>query len=489
MKLNKNVLGAACACAVSVSAMTISTDASAANWLMLQGTEPASAAERMKMWGFIQAQYQKDYSKPCASAPCADQFIPPKLIGPNLESQEQFNVNRARIGARGTGFPLDSKVNYFILAEFGNNAITEGSNSFAKMTDASITLNHIPGARVRVGLFKTPGAEEHLQAIHVFDYIEFTQVTNQMLLERIPGHRNECTLTDVTGTDTDDPADGNINTITNNYRCENQNLFPPGQGGVIGAEQNGFANGVSAFRDVGIQIFDAFTTGAWEHSYAVMYGNGNGMNLGDNDDNKDLYLYLSTEWVMGGNGPRREGLKIFAWNQDGKRTYDLTSDNVFNPETYDRKRQGFGAKYLKKPFRVTAEYMKGEGLIFVGPDKPSFDQNGGTAANGGDGIKGKASGYYLDLGWYIPKTNWELDLRYDVYNRLEDDKGNTAGSLESEWLTTTVGAQYHFNKKTRFTLNYTTRDVKTPDLPSTAPPNKNMNTIENRLGLQLTHIF
>jgi hypothetical protein len=462
MKLYKNVLGTACACAVSVSALTMSTNASAANWLMLQGTEPASAAERMKMWGFIQAQYQKDYSKPCNVAPCNDEYIPPKLIGPNLNSQEQFNVNRARIGARGTGFPLDSKVNYFILAEFGHNAITEGANSFAKATDASITLNHIPGARVRVGMFKYPGAEEHLQAIHVFDYIDFTQVTNQMLLERIPSRNGDL----------------------------NQNIYPGGRGGLLGQEQNAFENGVSAFRDVGIQIFDAFTTGSWEHSYAVMYGNGNGLNLGDNDDNKDLYVYLSTEWVLGGKGPRREGLKIFAWNQDGKRTFDNTADGEFNPEVYDRKRKGVGVKYLQKPFRATVEYMEGKGMIFVGPDKPSFDQNGGGP--GADGTEGESSGYYVDFGWYIPKTSWELDLRYDVYNRLEGDKGHPAGSLESEWKATTVGVQYHFNKKTRFTLNYTARDVKTPNFnpPAAAPnPNKHMESVDDRLGLQLTHIF
>ena len=129
-------------------------------------------------------------------------------------------------------------------------------------------------------------------------------------------------------------------------------------------------------------------------------------------------------------------------------------------------------------------------MIFVGPDKPSFDQNG--AGPGGDGTKGEASGYYLDFGWYIPKTNWELDLRYDYYDRLKTDDAKALGSLESEWKTTTVGVQYHFNKKTRFTLNYTTRDVSSPDFKepaNKANPNKNMETIGDRLGLQLTHIF
>jgi len=439
------------------------SSAQAANWLMLQGTEPADTAARAKVWGFVQAQWQKDYSDACKYAPCTGQYIPPKLIGPELTSQEAFNVNRARLGVRGTGLPLDSKVNYFLLAEFGNNAITEPNNAFAKVTDASITLNHLKGARIRVGLFKYPGAEEALQAIHVFDYINFTTVTNQLLLERIPS------------------TDGALN----------QNLYGPAQGGPLGAEENAFVNGVSAFRDVGIQVFDAFLFGNWETSYAAMYGNGNGLNLSDNDDEKDVYLYLSTERIFGGKGPFREGLKFFAWMQDGKRSLDRTADGVFNPVKYDRERSGFGLKYLRGNWRFTAEYMKGKGMIFVGPDKATFDQNG-TTAPGGDGVDSEGSGWYVEGGWRIPRTKWQLDLRYDVYNRLEGDSGHPVGSLESEWITTTIGVNYHFNRKTRATLDYAFRDVETPAFPPPGPggnPNNNMDGIGDRIAVQLTHIF
>ena len=434
------------------------TTAQAANWLMLQGTERASAAPRAKVWGFIQAQYQKDYSDACSVAFCNGEYIPPMLVGPNLESQEGFNINRARIGLRGQGLPLDAKVNYFLMAALGNNAITEASDSFVKMTDASITLNHLPGARVRVGLFKTPGAEEHLQAIHVFDYVNFTEVTNQLLLERYAD------------------KDG----------ANNQNLYGAGRGGLIGQEQNAYKHSVSAFRDTGIQVFDTFKSGSWEHTYAVMIGNGSGLNVGENDSNMDTYLYWSSEAVYGGKGPRREGLKLFAWQQDGKRLLDRTNDSTFNPVEYDRTRSGFGVKYLKKPWRVSAEVMSGEGMIFVGPDKPSYDQNGGNAFPG-DGTNGKASGYYVDAGWYVPGTKWQVDLRYDVYNRLEDD------ILESKWETWTVGAQYHFNLKTRMTFNYAMRDVNSITRPESSPggpnPNNFMRKIGDRLSLQLTHIF
>ena len=92
-----------------------------ANWLTLQGTEPAGAEKLAKVWGFVQVQYQDDQSDPNP----AGGYIPPKLIAPDWKSQSAFNVNRARIGVRGVAMPLDQKINYFLLLEMGNNAITE----------------------------------------------------------------------------------------------------------------------------------------------------------------------------------------------------------------------------------------------------------------------------------------------------------------------------------------------------------------------------
>jgi len=304
--------------AVGVALLSCASTAQAANWLMLQGTEKDGQSARARLWGFVQVQYQHDTSDP---NPADQTYNPPKLIGPNLNSQDQFNVNRARIGVRGTGFPLDNKVNYFILAEFGNNGITNPGDRNVRLTDASITLNHIPGARVRAGLFKTPGAEEGLQAIHVFDYINFTTVTNQLLLERFPNDE----YTDNAGRTT----------------------LPATTG--LGA----YDKSVGAFRDTGIQVFDTFKVGNWEHSYAAMYGNGNGLNFGNGDGNYDKYLYWSSELIFGGKGGRREGLKMFAWGQTGKRLLDNTNDLTHNPTEFDRDRSGLGVKYLQKPWRVS----------------------------------------------------------------------------------------------------------------------------------------
>jgi hypothetical protein len=341
--------------------------------------------------------------------------------------------------------PLDGNVNYFILAELGNNAITNAKDGATHLTDASITLNHIPGARIRLGLFKTPGPEEALQAIHVFDYINFTSVTNQLMLERFPA------ATDVMRIPAPTPD----------------------------ANMNAYSTPVGAFRDTGIQVFDSFRNGSWEHSYAIMYGNGNGLNIGDNDTNKDLYLYWSSELIYGGKGPRRQGLKLFAWSQDGKRTniYDRTQEQ-------DRSRSGVGFKYLKMPFRVSAEYMQGEGMIFQGQHRPGPHPSGTPTDFTGIWNNEEASGYYVDLGWYIPGSKWELDARYDSYTRGEHYP-TAAADDESRFVTTTIGAQYHINKKTRVNMEYASRDFES----DTAPVNANLEGVDGRFAIQLTHIF
>jgi hypothetical protein len=455
--IKRTLISVACTLAFA----TVGT-AQAANWLMLQGTEDPSAAARANVWGFIQAKYEKDFSDPNPGpAGCApgttDCYVPPKLLGPELNSQEGFNINRARIGARGTGFPLDTRVNYFVMLEMGDNGITYGGGAFAKLVDASITLNHIPGARVRAGLFKTPGAEEGLQAIHVFDYINFTEVSNGLLLERFPNKA-----------------------YTANIPAPSEEQL---QGG---ASLNGFDSPVGAFRDVGVQVFDAFGVGNnWELSYAAMIGNGNGIEFDNADGEYDKYLYLSGEKKFGGKGPKAEGLKFFAWGQQGSRLLDNTNDGIANLESYDRDRAGVGVKYMKKPFRATAEYIVADGMIWVGPDKPSFYFANPPSPTGlNNGADAEASGWYVEGGWYIPNTKWELDARFDTLTRLE---GRNDEHRFDKW---TLGVQYHFNPKTRVTVNYEIRDF---ECTATSTPctnaNKNLIGVDDKVGVQLTAIF
>ena len=430
------------ALAATVTAMLggFASTANAVNWLMLQGTERDGQAPRAKVWGFLQPTYQKDTSNITGPEPTR--------IGPNLEKQEQFQLQRARIGVRGLGFPLDSNINYFFLAEFGQNAITDGGaygqKQAVKLTDASVTFNHIPGMRIRTGLFKTPGPEEVFQGIFTFDYINFTDVSNQMMLERFTKGVNST-------------ANGN---------------------GTVAATEASFGS-FGAARDIGVQFFDSFKSNGWDHSYAVMIGNGNGLDTGGTADGDETYLYWSSEkLIKGGKGPWAHGLKMFAWSHSGARKVDLTDDGVANKVSYDRKRSGVGARYRQGDWRIAGEYMQGEGMIFQGAEKP------GLAIGPFQDLKGEADGYYLDVGYYIPGTKWELDARYDVYNR-----STTHSRITAEFNTITYGVQYHFNRKTKFTLNYATRDAEATD--ATAPPafKNGLAGIENRLAVQATIVF
>lgn len=447
---------------VAVAAVCMSIPgAQAANWLLLQGTEEPSAAPVTKLWGFIQPQYsQTDGTLLDATTPFGGKPAVFNTILPDQKSESQFQIQRARIGVRGQNFPLNSKINYFILAEFGNNGITAGGGGSARLTDASVTLNYIPGVRVRAGQFKYPGSEEGLQAIHVFDYINFTNVSDQLLLER---------FFDRDGT----PA------------CT------VAAGGTSATCANGPNGPVGAFRDIGVQFFDAFQFGQFELSYAFMLGNGNGIARGDNDGDKDKYYYLSGEWIFSGKAHRRDGVKFYVWNQDGTRKIvtggtGIQANGVEG--SFDRKRTGLGLTLRKSIFRAAAEYVTADGMIFDGTDGGAV---AGTANTAGTAFAtfniapvDKADGYYVDFGVDLIPDRLELDLRYDNLNRRTD-----TAAAERTFNTTTVGLQYFFDKKNRITFNYEFRNAEAPNLPASDNANKVLSGIDNRISLQLTSIF
>jgi hypothetical protein len=426
--------------------MLVAGNAQATNWLRLQGGEDPGSGGRAKVWGFLQPTYQKDVSKGTGPEPTR--------IGPNLDGQEQFQLFRARIGVRGTPLPLDDSVNYFIMAEFGHNAATDGgrfgSRTPGRLMDASVTVSKITGARVRFGLFKTPGPEETFQGIPALDYINFTWVGNQLMLER---YSNGISST----------ANGD---------------------GVPTPAESSWDTSFGAARDTGIQVFDWFKTGDWVHSYAVMIGNGAGLEpytAETVDGQHDVYAYWASEWVFGGKGPFQQGWKTFVWSQSGKRQGDFTDDATVNPQVYNRTRYGIGTRYRRGDWRVTAEYMAGKGMIFQGPEKPNMSIGPFLS------LDGKADGYYADVGYYIPGTDLEADLRYDVYHRSTENV-----QIAADFFRTTVGLQWHMNKKSRLILNYEIRSAEAENNTGT-PPNTNLRNglaqIGNRYGIQITTIF
>lgn len=412
-----------------------SQSAQAANWLMLQGTEKKNLAPKPTVWGFVQAEYQQTDDTKLRAGPNQGESAAFNQMAPQLTTPAGFNIKRARIGIRGNNIASDDLINYFMLMEFGNNGITTGKGaSKGQLTDASVTFNHIPGARVRVGLFKTPGSEEAMQGIGVMNYIHFSNATNRLLLERFF-----------------DKSKGN-------------------------AERDG---PVGAFRDIGIQVFDRFHVAGWEASYALMFGNGHGLTL-DNNKHKDTYVFAATEKRFGKAGPRGQSVKFYAWNQNGKRTLDDVGDK-------NRSRSGLGTTFWNGTWRFGAEYILADGMIFAGTTGAGLPSNGATFTIQPDQ---KADGYYLDAGYRVV-PNLELNLRYDYLDSgtKHDGDSGTPKDARRQFTTTTLGAQYFINKKTTLTANYEFRDIKAPNAADGAAVHEIVKAIDNRLSLQVRLIF
>lgn len=414
--------------------------AHAANWLQLQGNE-APDSGLFKPFGFVQPTYTYVDADPIqgllgAAAPFNGQLTLPNRVGPELDDNSELHFNRARIGLRGNIVP--GKINYFALLEAGKNAIT--SQRDVMLTDASVTFNYIPGARIRVGLFKVPTSEEALVAVHTsFPYVYFSNAATNLLVE------SQVKSTGVV----------NANGASN--------------GSVVSAG--------SGFRDWGIQVYDWFNKGPWEFSYALMLSNGNEIEeFSDNDGNKDVTGRLQASYVFGkSKGPNREDASVWLWRQDGQR--------AFGGSDYDRIREGVGARYQKGSWRATAEYLRGKGMILGGPNPPFPAQPVQV------GVNEKADGWYLEGGWRFLK-DWEIDLRYDAFDRMTE-----TAALEREFTTTTLGANWYLYKNTRLTLNYEWRDLKVSN-PSAIPAGAQRTNAEliadnlgDRISLQLTWFF
>ncbi|UFS63287.1 OprO/OprP family phosphate-selective porin [Sulfurimonas sp. HSL-3221] len=438
----------------------------AANWLMLQGTQPDNVAPkgvvvpyRNKMpvvWGFIQANYKQDYGDVFID-PNGGNKTPFSLLNPNLADQEGFSLFRARLAARGMA-DNDNKVNYFFMTEFGNNAVNNlaGHDTATYFTDASVTLRHVPGLNARIGMFKTPGSEEGLRAVFVSPYIEFTTMTNQQLLER--------QVTNV-GTAQTGKAAGGASTV----HYTSTDVTRP----------------IAAFRDMGIELFDTFALGqGWTLSYAYMYGNGTGISHNASDHQATHYGYLALEDDFGaGKGFYTEALKFFVWGQTGKRRlYSTDANGTTTPVKHDRKRYGIGFSYYENGLRAEAEYMWAEGMIYTGakdtdPDPYQEEWQLQFAV----GTENKAEGGYLNLQYELFPKQFEVFGRYDFMNRLTNDSKG-----ERDFQTITLGCSYRFRGPTRIDFNYMIRDAKAP---GNAAAQNVLDNMGDRLAIQLTAAF
>jgi hypothetical protein len=480
---------------LAVFLCSVSGPVCAANWLMLQGTEHPLAPAH-KFWGFIQPAWTHDTSDDLSGL--TDSPGPPDFsanngerlaitsVSPWFDDGERFHVRRARFGARGvfTGRlrnSFTSKINYFTLFEVAPNLLTYdpfGDRARAIALDhLSVTFNHLPGARIRAGLFKTPGPEEALQGVHTLDYIELTDFVAREVLERF---------------------------VKGAAKPAGSPTSPE-----LGKAENS-AYGINAVRDWGVQVFDSFVQEQWDLSYAVMLGRGEAISeTGGFNDPPELYLYAAAEHQLpGGWGVRKHGIKMYGWYQHGQRQFSSDPQD----KDYDRTRYGIGTRLLSGipgstfKARLGVELMQADGMIFFAPAGGVADgniDNGNLQIAAEDG--NKARGLTVDLG-FLPNNKWQFDLRYHRHDLLYDTAATVNPGNERELTEITLGLNYHFSRKLRLTVNYIFRDVEAPTAYASSDPGgifpvkavadgitknvkKIVSTVDDRAGVQLTWLF
>lgn len=415
------------------------TTLSAANWLMLQGTQ-AEGFKRTTpiIWGFIQVNYKHDSGKVVLKN--GSNKTPFSLLGPDLASQSGFNIGRGRLGVRGMA-DSENKINYFVLTAFENSGVTNlgghGSDVGEFFLDASVTFKHIPYVKVRVGQFKTPGSEEGLRATFASPYIEFTSFINMELLER---------------------QIYNVITAGSDFH-----QGPP-------------ASSVSAYRDKGAQLFDTFSLlDNWSLSYAYMYGNGSGIKSSVTPNQGTHYGYLALENSFNkGKGFYTESLKAYIWGQSGNREILVNSGTATQFESNRRDRYGIGVTYYENGLRITSELMVARGMIYAGAKDVDNDPNvSNWEIQQATGYKNEAYGGYFNIQYELLPKKLEVFSRYDQLNRVTNSSVN-----KRIFKTVTLGTSYRFKGATRLDFNYAFRDA-------TAPSNSGAQTILDSMGSRL----
>lgn len=423
---------------IALLALAFSGAAHATNWLQLQGNE-APNASGFRVFGFVQPTYTYIDAQPVttlqgAAAVHNGKYSALNLNWPNLEHPHQFQVLRAGLGARGK---LSDEINYFVAIDAGQNGTTYYQD--VVLTDASLTFNFIPGARVRAGLFKLPTSEEALMAVNTSSPYVYNSNAVLYMLIGLPVH-----------------STGAVN--------------------AVGTSSADLSSGFSGYRDWGVQVYDWFNRGQWEYSYAAMVSNGHVIDTPrDNDGRKDLTLRFQASYLLGGQGPNREDISAFVWRQDGSR--------LFGMQHYGLVREGLGLKYLQANYRASAEYLRAAGMV-VGGQAPPFVGQPFAA-----GVNEKAGGWYVEGGWrFLPQ--WEADLRYDYLDFMTQTLAN-----EREFATTTLGIQYFIDPATRIIGNYEWRAMKVsnPSAIAAGAARGNAIAIADNLGdrasVQLTWSF
>lgn len=184
--------------------------------------------------------------------------------------------------------------------------------------------------------------------------------------------------------------------------------------------------GVQYGRDLGMSLYGETNDGGLRYELQVM--NGQGINIKDKNNQKDLIGRLEFKPV--------KGLNLVATGQIGRGC--AVKESIYNPDikvgqTYDRNRYTVGFDYKSKPVNVHGEYLEGKD---------------GEAISRGAYVTGA-----VKLAKFKHDTSLDFVGSYDFFNF------NTSLGMDQHKFV--AGLQYWYFKKCRFQVNYTYKNAYT----------------------------
>ncbi len=326
-------------------------------WAMVYGTEKPQQKPTALLFGVVQPGYSYIQANPHGL--------------PNVTGNGQFKFYRLRPGIRGS---LGPNIDYFFLAEFGNNPANPNSGvvGHAHVLDGNVTLNYIPGVHIQVGQMLVPFGEEGATAAGVLPWINYS------------------------------PATYNIDF--------NQFATTPGPNGIAGPNGGLFTAG----REMGVMAFNQFVHGPMAIDYAVGYFNGTGLSQTESSMNHpdQAFVHGGVEFGPFGiagsyeSGRQVVGVPSTTLGYVGSATYTPIPGESFHQNRYAIDvRYG---NYIKDPLWLWYEYQH--------------------ASNGqpGQNNNGTARGWFAAAGFH-PVKHFMGVFRYSAYN-TENLAGTTAGT-------------------------------------------------------------
>ncbi|MCB9741682.1 MAG: hypothetical protein H6741_02135 [Alphaproteobacteria bacterium] len=331
--------------------------AQAADWLSIQGLEPAEAeAARLRPTGFLQVAAEGVWAEPVTGLTAESlqdyegELASFNTLGVNGERWGLGPV-RARVGGRGALPGADGRLDAFVAVELGRNAITTTATDGWRpaLMDASVTL--AGPVNLRVGQFKLPLSDEALEAVHLTNpQLRFTRVTSTLLMER----------------DTSTGA---------------------------------FTGRINGLRGAGAQAFGSHLLGPTELSWAVMASQA-WVGAAHLDPGMTWTGRAQLAWLLDGRrrSPWREELAAWGFVSTGLR-------DVGEADPARRTRVGGGAQLNTAELRLRAEGIYADGVLNVGMSPPF--------AGGSVGVdpEGQAWGVTALATWR-PVPRWELGALY-----------------------------------------------------------------------------